>query len=709
LRNIEDATNEGKKHLISEIGKLEIKLSHAAGLSLRDLLLTNKIDISHLAKDTNDLLKHLITKGYIDESYSDYISTFQEGRITAVEMTYVSCIKKRSTTDNDNITLSNFGEIIAYLHTDDFTSPLLWNTSLIGHLIANGNSEKTNSIISGIKDSMATNIVDSIPWVHKHIESLELIAQNEFLSGLQERRASLYDDISETTSLTLTNKIMLSILVQSIDVNSKITAENLREEIEKSNNIVNSLPVDRESYNQFIELFIALEVRFEAVDISPTEHPFISDIAKNELYVINMTNLSVLAQLTDVSALNSVNVKEVEYPITISDTFAIDDLLFLFSNTQDEVVQRITQAITLLNENDNFTLQTEKSALLLLNDKLLETKIKEEIIKNNKFIVTDITQLEDERLWPHLLRWKRLEVTWGNIFSYAKLTTPRLKGEDATVIKNDSDIFAKFINDDIVNELAAKDNSALDSAKRDDFIEFLLDEYVAIECFAKYIPILEKKYKFTDWDFSMISHEKVGYLIENEFIDASPEIYDVICKHHSSLINIFIEMYFDKYMSWDLEHNVNFSDDVIAYMMKSKQLTQLQKIVTLNNANKNLDAFSNETVTQIIVAGILNQSHPIQFDVLQKIFNSDLRPSTKVLLLTLQMNHFKHENILSLLVEIDDSYNAITTSGSIRPSNTKSNLALFRELEKRDIISSISNIKSDSFRVNMKRKVTGVA
>lgn len=92
-----------------------------------------------------DLLYFLISNGYIDESYADYLSYFEEGSLSQNDNKFIRLIRNNDTPIT-TLNLTNISEVISRVKNEDLSSNAIFNFNFWEYLIENEDLKLTLSL-----------------------------------------------------------------------------------------------------------------------------------------------------------------------------------------------------------------------------------------------------------------------------------------------------------------------------------------------------------------------------------------------------------------------------------------------------------------------------------------------------------------------------------------------------------------------------------
>lgn len=93
----------------------------------------------------------LITSGYIDETYSYYISHFYEASITKEDRDFILSIRERRAKDY-SYKIERIDEILMQIHDYEYGRKEILNYSLIEYLLEKNSTKILNQIIKQINE-----------------------------------------------------------------------------------------------------------------------------------------------------------------------------------------------------------------------------------------------------------------------------------------------------------------------------------------------------------------------------------------------------------------------------------------------------------------------------------------------------------------------------------------------------------------------------
>lgn len=135
MLDIRYAENSKKQQLIAEINGLERQVVEIEGYSLREII--DNFGESFLPEQLEkyEFLKFLLIKGYINESYADYINYFHPNSITKDENDYLRSIRMRNGVKNYGFEIKNLQQVSDRIYDTEYRHPETLNYLLTDFML----------------------------------------------------------------------------------------------------------------------------------------------------------------------------------------------------------------------------------------------------------------------------------------------------------------------------------------------------------------------------------------------------------------------------------------------------------------------------------------------------------------------------------------------------------------------------------------------
>jgi hypothetical protein len=692
---------EVRTSLNNELNVLKDDLESFRGLSVKDLL--NKIPKNELFKDVNNkilmkikdenLLMHLLEKGYVDKYYHLYITHFHEGYMTNNDMDYVMLVKNKGDMDREK-SITNPKETLEYFSEDEYRTTSFFNYDIINHLININNTRPLISMVESIFKDTSKNydIVN---------ESFEIIENKAvWLNIIHNKWDSFWLDIISSTKLT--TSIKNSILINSIlAIEYKASKElfdqhnkQLESYFSANESICSSIPDDENERGRFFKLLIKLDVKFQLLEESDKNDNFIEQVLKYQLFVIDFENLKVITSFCLKGSANDNDIDVYSY----SGLNSIENIDFkrLFKEKENEIVDLAIDNIISLNDEDVMKIFT--------NDKI-DNDRKFNVIDAISFSIKKLDTFgKDSVLLPGIIEKKKFAPNWTNLNFILEL------GKDYT------EIISTFM-DRHVNTLTDKENIT-DKNQLQRYKYILSTEFISVDSFAKYVGAHDIDYPCNELD--SIPSDKLKYLIENKGLDIDFVIYAELKGIEEELSSLYAIIEFDSFIEGKLIVN-GFITETSEFnrLLESEKLTLENKKLLIEQRESLID---NDNIPGYLIEAL--KSYPIQdkyrsissipklsASILSSLLSSINQYETKILIGIGQLQYLDEDETKDITRAIDGEVKEIIDAPSyVTLSFSRENECFLEGLKHFGLFISSWSVRKDmlgnplSIKVNVKRK-----
>ncbi|MBJ9293279.1 hypothetical protein GHT40_03085 [Citrobacter werkmanii] len=350
-----------------------------------------------------DLLKYLIRNGYIDETYSDYITYFYENSLNRNDKAFLRSISDKKRKDF-SYTLNNPSLIVKRLQPYDYSQQETLNFDLLNHLLGSINQHaiqlkafisqlKRNKNLIFMREYMDTecNLSRLVPLLNQQWSDFFQLMLNECIYTQQQIKSY------SLNSLYLSNQ----------DTLLKVNYNNCLSEYISEHKTY--LDIEEPKIEILIEKFKCLDILFKHLSFKNSEESLFLAVYKESVYELNYHNLKELIAY--------------EYKCTDEDKIKHQNFTILLSNASTPLYQNIYRNIekymTVVLENcDNSITDAEIAVIEIINNPTIDEGIKKLYIEkfNNK--LSDLSKIGTSSMWSFLLDRRKIEYTAENIISY---------------------------------------------------------------------------------------------------------------------------------------------------------------------------------------------------------------------------------------------------------------------------------------------------
>lgn len=621
-KSLEDKLAGNISQLEDQIYELEEKKNTLRNRQLYELINRNNINRIFSTTSTNeigvvrefkeiksseyfDLLKYLIRHGYIDETYSDYMTYFYENSLSRVDKIFLRSISD-SRAKEHTYRLKNPKLVVSRLKIVDFDQEEALNFDLFAYLLKTPDKvEYLNRFINQLKNTKNYEFVgtffDTRTALPELVRNLNIRWPEMLAEALDEKKLSekqiwkysvytLYYSDSDTIRLMNQDNVISDYISNErnyLSINDDVDIEKL------------------------VAGFRLLEVRFKGIDYEKSNMALFQSIYEESLYVINSENIQLmLCKMCGIEDQEAILHKNYSILCSISD-----------SAIAQYIEKNMAQYIdVMLQMCEGCIMDDETAAVTILNKSDITKEQKEKYIQCLDTVISQIVQVEDSSLWGRLLDNDSVHYSEENIFAYFE----KQKGReiDHTLIS--------FINrHDMILDFS--DYNCAEESKEQLFISFISCNDIDNAKYARLLlSFMFSINKFTE---SGISDEKIDILIKIHVIQMTKEnlvfMRDKYPDHVLNFINGNIEQYVD------IMDNEIFSLQELLEVLKWKVSDEI-KIQLMSFTNQAIsiinEHYSTKVCIYILENNFLKSDLP---ELLQSYDNWDKEMQAKIYALAL--------------------------------------------------------------------------
>lgn len=403
------------------VKRLENKTDNPNDKSLHEIITRDNIDVIFSITSKNeigivtdfnniksneyfDLLKYLIRNGYIDETYTDYMTYFYENRLSRTDKIFLRSITDKKAKEY-TYHLDNPKKVISRLRLVDFDQEEILNYDLLTYLISNrfenNYFEYLKRFITQLKKTWNSDFVESyfditseLPY---YVKILNIVWPNLFNEILNN------DNFSENQ---IHKYSMYSIYYSDDDTLELINKDNCLSDY--ISNKYDYLAIEEPDIDKLIHGFKLLNVSFAGFDYDTANKDLLKEVYNNSLYDINDENIQLI-QKEILNVTNNDDIIHKNYTIMVSHPdSALTQYIYQNINEYIDVVIEICDGKVYDNEN---------VVLNLLNNADLTLEHKQSYISVLETIITNINDIEDTTLWTSLLNADKVRYSESNLIN----------------------------------------------------------------------------------------------------------------------------------------------------------------------------------------------------------------------------------------------------------------------------------------------------
>ncbi|MFJ5503295.1 hypothetical protein ACIPUO_03650 [Pectobacterium carotovorum] len=465
-----------------------------------------------------DLLKYLIRDGYIDETYTDYMTYFYENSLSRIDKMFL-----RSITDQKGkeftYQLKNPKLVVARLREVDFEQEEALNFDLLAYLL------QTPAQVNLIKRLFKQLRKDRrVEFIRGYFETER--AQPVFINRLNTQWPEFFSYALTESEFSADWVKLYSIGTFYYSANDAIEAINIDDCLtDYISDSVDYLAISEPKVDKLISGFKLLNVSFVSIKFENANKVLFDAVYQHSLYDINFANLTLM--LSKVYTLNSEDdIRHKNYTLVMSQPDS--PLASYVNNHISDYLDMV------LSSCDGSIVDDEAIVLSVLNNEGISDEQKGQYINALQTFVTSLSEVESESLWSSLLDKDRTVCSEENIFSYFE----HVDGLDKTLIE--------FINR-TDTELDFKKIDIEDENKIKLFRSITVCNDLSNNKYDELICSLNRIYK-TSFGIANIAGDKFKILVDKNIIRMSMSSLDFIRDNYPEQNNYYIKKNIQTYV-----------------------------------------------------------------------------------------------------------------------------------------------------------------
>ncbi len=636
-RDITDFKNGEVEALKRGIEESDNEIRSIRAYKIQELLSNNSFTFNLSGERQKQLINILLSSGYIDEDYFDYISIFYEGSLTKDDHHFLLNVKSRNKSVL-NYPLNKISNLIKKIYKTDFSQNYILNINLVDFLLTDKSyQDERNLIFKQLSDESETSI--------RFIDEFVLGGVNVefFIKTLCENWSGIWRFINNNSNFTSEKKERyLSLIIESSeidDIKQIASKSNLKNTISKNKNFL-SLIREKEKIKEVIQ---ALDVKFEELIVDNDDEDLLDFVYKGNYYEINLKMISLI--IKEKGNFNQVDVDTKNY-FSIKQSGCKELISYINWNLDTYI-----EDVYLKLENNNS--EDEQCLIELLNNSL-NVETKKEIIRKVDTKINKLSTIKDKEIKEILLTEFKVEVDWDNVIDYF-VADESMLNETIVSFLNEENNAAILAQMEIPKNIPSEEIC-------DDFIEKLMVEE-SIEN-SKYELILSSiPYNYNeDFGYSELSYEKVNLLIDAQKLVVNPSNFESLKGAFDKLHIKLIEGDNSEFLSNFIDYK--FDEDDIIELLKSNKIPLDIKSNIVSSAEKEV-LISNSKITYLIGKHLLQESNFTKDKELVKeiLLLSKLTDTERISLLIVKEKLLSNNEITEILSKLSYPYSDISIKG----------------------------------------------
>lgn len=348
-----------------------------------------------------NLLKYLIRNGYIDETYSDYMTYFYPNTLSNTDKNYLLSVTDRVAKDY-SYELKAPDLVFESLRAVDFEQEETLNFSLLEYMLKNqATSEQLSKIVMQIRNSTKYDFLRQYYELGREKPALVKVINN------------LWPDFWK---LLITESIFPETLVKDYSVNSLYYSDDaVLESINIDNclaeyisNDSKYLEIDSPNVFRLIEAFNLLGIKFNSLNYDVSTKNLFCSVYEYSLYALNFSNMKLMLEIMHSLSEEDIRHSNYTHLLRLKDT----PIFAYVSENMEDYVQILLQFC------DGDIRDTEIAALELINTDKVSDQTKQCYITCLSTKISDICSIQDKTMWKHCMGESIIASNEQNAFEY---------------------------------------------------------------------------------------------------------------------------------------------------------------------------------------------------------------------------------------------------------------------------------------------------
>lgn len=359
---------------------------------------------SSISLDDRRLLSYLIRSGYIDETYSDYITFFYPNGISSSDKLFLTSIADRHPKGYE-YQIKDPELVFESVHPVDFSNPAILNYDFIRYVIKNYREESLISILVDlIRKNSIFDFVDgylrTIPdskYLVKVINSKWPEAFETLLNSQQVSKEGIH------------LYALYSLLgIEKSDIKAIESNKALLLYIENNSDYLN---IKDSEANEFSESLLALKIKIKTLDSNATNECLFKLIAERGLYKLSINNLIEIISFLRLEKPDSIKGQIITIILN-------NKTCCLYEKLNNEINEFVS---VILGDGADKINDSEEAVLYILNHSQLTLELKRKYIKQSNTILSSLSTINDKTIQKVVFGNRKIAFSSQNVFYYFQL------------------------------------------------------------------------------------------------------------------------------------------------------------------------------------------------------------------------------------------------------------------------------------------------
>ena len=485
--------------------------------------------------DYLELLKFLISNGYIDETYNDYMTYFYEDSLSAHDKMFLRRITDKKGRDYE-YSLKDVEKVLSspVLRVVDFYEEETLNFNLLKGLLVNQENPKYQKYLSALIKQMKDN--KDTEFISKFYDSTQF--DKTFIIKLNEQWTDFFSYIAVNKILPL--KQIRGFSLDSLCLLDENKIQDINVEGCLTDYISNQsdyLNIQNPDVAKIISQFCILGVKLKKIEIDTANKDLIVGVYENNLYELTFENIKLMIK-SMYGEYDSYNIEHRNYTV-------------IQGKSESPLAKYIAENINryaneYLKNCNGYIEDSEDVAIKFINDENVLGDIQEKYVNVLKTVISDISVIQNKKLWNEMLDKRIIKKTVPNIIHYY------------TEYCCDSQLI-KFINEcDAGMDYSHIENEFGGEIARQFFDSVAVNNEIKT---SRYQEILcNMGYGYDVYDTYDISDDKMEVLIKKDVIEMNNVGLEYIRNHYKKYTALYIDENIEAYLRIITSDNFSYEE-----------------------------------------------------------------------------------------------------------------------------------------------------
>ena len=424
IERIENGLAKCKEESRHAIEEYEKRINGLREYSIREIIEEFGIDFLDESVRNNDLLVFLFRRGYLDETYENYINYFHPNSINKEEMNFILGVRNHRLKVEYSYSIKNVAQVFSRLQDFEFKQKEALNFDLADYIFCKKmNTESAKALV----EQLSNHTEERMSFIKAYVERGENI--DKFIYCLSKENSFLWRDITDDDGIPLETRYKyLVLLLKYADIDDIVKQDSVLQDEGNAIGIITELllshadvlknikdaPVDKQ-----IQLIENLKIEFYDIELDAIDEAIREEVFGSCRYQLNNIMIQRLFEWKAPEQVNDLKYKHYTTVLKLGYQPLIDYVHDYFMDYITDIVlaidTNIYERINALEDMiERLVPESEELCLKVLEKERMQWK-------DIKFCCKDVgedAEQSKKKIWEFLLNNNRIQCTWENFIAY---------------------------------------------------------------------------------------------------------------------------------------------------------------------------------------------------------------------------------------------------------------------------------------------------